>query len=153
MRKLIEFGLLPTLGLGAGLLLAMPAAMAAPGALTVELEGLHSQKGQVCLSVFNSSRGFPAQGANALKSQCAEINEGVVRVTFEGLRSGSYAVAVLHDENADNQANRNRFGIPTEGFGFSRNPTILTGAPKFADAAFLAVGAQTTIQIKMTYLF
>jgi uncharacterized protein (DUF2141 family) len=153
MRKLIKLGLLPSLGLGAGVLLAMPAAIAAPGALTVELEGLRSQKGQVCLSVFNSSRGFPAQGGNALKSQCAQINEGVVKVTFEGLRSGSYAVAVLHDENADNKANRNRLGIPTEGFGFSRNPAILTGPPKFADAAFLAVGAQTAIQIKMTYLF
>jgi uncharacterized protein (DUF2141 family) len=153
MQNLIKFGLLPSLGLGASLLMATPSAVAASGALTVEIEGLHNQKGQVCLSVFNSSRGFPAQGGNALKSQCAQINEGVVKVTFDGLRSGSYAVAVLHDENADNKANRNRFGIPTEGFGFSRNPAILTGPPKFADAAFLAVGTQTTIQIKMTYLF
>jgi uncharacterized protein (DUF2141 family) len=74
-------------------------------------------------------------------------------VLFSGLKAGTYAVAVLHDENGDDQANRNLIGIPTEGFGFSRNPALRMGPPQFSDAAFLIAGPKTAIEIKMRYLF
>ncbi len=146
------------LGLSIGLaMVAVTAAApvdAASGNLSIEINGLRSRKGQVCLSVFDSSRGFPTKGDNALRSQCVNVDDpAAVQVTFSGLRGGSYAVAVLHDENADGQANRNRLGIPTEGFGFSRNPGLIAGPPKFGDAAFLAAGSLTEIQIQMRYLF
>ena len=54
-----------------------------------------------------------------------------MRVTFKSLSPGNYAIAVLHDENNDRQANRNFLGLPTEGFGFSRNPAIGVSAPGF----------------------
>jgi uncharacterized protein (DUF2141 family) len=127
---------------------------AAAGALSIEINGLRNRNGQVCLSVFNSSNGFPTNGDNAVSSQCVAIDDPAsVRVTFGGLKAGSYAVAILHDENADGKANRNRLGIPTEGFGFSRNPGLRAGPPSFADSAFLAAGSQTEIQVQMRYLF
>jgi uncharacterized protein (DUF2141 family) len=158
MRKLMQWVIMPSLVCG-GLMLpliqsvSMQSAQAASGTLTVEIDRLRNRKGKVCLSVFNSSRGFPGTGGNAIQSQCVKVSDSAVKVTFRGLKSGSYAVAVLHDENADGQANRNGLGIPTEGFGFSRNPALRAGPPKFADAAFLAAGASTAIQIQMTYLF
>jgi uncharacterized protein (DUF2141 family) len=134
------------------LALAQPVT-AATGNLSIEISGLRNRKGQVCLSLFNSSRGFPTEGGNAIQSQCVTIEDATVQVNFGGLKSGSYAVAVLHDENADGTANRNRIGIPTEGFGFSRNPGLRAGPPKYGDAAFLAAGSQTAIQVQMRYLF
>ncbi|MBE9032022.1 DUF2141 domain-containing protein [filamentous cyanobacterium LEGE 11480] len=126
----------------------------AASTLSVEIDGLRSRKGQVCLSIFNSSRGFPANGDNALRSQCVRVKDKKsLKVSFRGLKAGSYAVAVLHDENADGQANRNIIGIPTEGFGFSRNPGLRAGPPKFGEAAFLAAGSRTAIQVRMRYLF
>jgi uncharacterized protein (DUF2141 family) len=145
------------LGLSIGLLVAVTTVApvdAASGSLSIEINGLRSRKGQVCLSVFDSSRGFPTNGENALRSQCVNVDDPAsVHVTFSGLKGGSYAVAVLHDENADGQANRNRLGMPTEGFGFSRNPGLIAGPPKFGDAAFLAAGSLTEVQIQMRYLF
>jgi uncharacterized protein (DUF2141 family) len=132
--------------------LALPVT-AASGTLSVEITGLRNRKGQVCLSLFNSSRGFPTEGGNATQSRCVTAEDTTVQVSFGGLKSGSYAVAVLHDENADGTANRNRLGIPTEGFGFSRNPGLRAGPPKYGEAAFLAAGSQTSIQIQMRYLF
>jgi uncharacterized protein (DUF2141 family) len=129
---------------------ALPAS-AATSALTIEVSGLRNQKGQVCLSVFNSSRGFPGNGGNAVKSTCVAANRAD-RITLKGIASGSYAVAILHDENADGQANKNRLGIPTEGFGFSRNPALRAGPPKYSEAVFIA-GKNTAIAIQMTYLF
>lgn len=129
-------------------------AQAATSTLSVEIAGLRSRRGQVCLSVFDSQRGFPGEATRALRSQCVRVKDDQsVTVSFAGLRSGSYAVAVLHDENADGKANRNLVGIPTEGFGFSRNPGLRAGPPKFGEAAFLAAGARTKVQIQMRYLF
>jgi uncharacterized protein (DUF2141 family) len=152
MRQFVQLALLPSLVFGGLCLPFVESAHAASTALTVAVDGIRNHKGNICLSVFNSSRGFPGSGENAIQSQCVKA-DGAVKVTFRGLKAGSYAVAVLHDENADGQANRNGLGIPTEGFGFSRNPALRAGPPKFSEAAFLAAGSRTEIQVQMTYLF
>jgi uncharacterized protein (DUF2141 family) len=120
--------------------------------LTVEIDGLKNQKGQICLSLFASSRGFPDNATKAVQNRCLAITAKTLLVTFENLQPGNYAVAVLHDANSDNKANRNGLGIPSEGFGFSENPVILTSPPKFNDAAVLVAGSNTNIQIKLNYL-
>ena len=45
-----------------------------------------------------------------------------------------FAVAAYHDENSDQELTLNRFGIPTERYGFSREARGLTGPPRFEDA-------------------
>lgn len=75
-----------------------------------------------------------------------------MKETFDNLKAGSYAVAVLHDKKGDRQLKRNFLGIPTDGFGFSGNPAIVTGPPKFGDSAFVVAGPSTNIQIQLIYL-
>ncbi|GAB4226375.1 MAG: DUF2141 domain-containing protein [Elainellaceae cyanobacterium] len=120
--------------------------------LTVEIDGLRNQEGQVCFSLFANSNGFPDSSANAIENRCVAITAAPLLVTFENLQPGSYAVAVLHDANSNHQTERNGFGIPTEGFGFSENPVIRLGPPRFNDAAVLVAGSNTTIQIRLNYL-
>ncbi len=119
--------------------------------LTVEIDGLKSRQGQICLSVFASSQGFPSSSSNAVQNQCVPVTKKSLLVTFRNLKPGSYAVSALHDTKGDQKIHRNILGIPTEGFGFSSNPTILTGPPKFGDSAFLVVGPNTNIQIQLIY--
>lgn len=120
--------------------------------LTIEINGLKNRNGQVCLSLFANGQGFPDQGANALQQKCVSITETPLLVSFDGLESGEYAVAVLHDVNADGKANRNFLGIPTEGFGFSNNPTIRFSAPNFDQTAVAVAGTNTNIQIRLRYM-
>lgn len=68
---------------------------------------------------------------------------------FEGLASAHYAIAVIHDANGNKKLDT-MFGIPREGFGFSRNPAIGFGPPKFNAASFPLDGAKQ--QVKMRYL-
>jgi uncharacterized protein (DUF2141 family) len=133
--------------------LALPSSVQAElsSQLTVEVDGLRNQKGQICLSLFASGKGFPSNGTDAVQNQCMAITAMPQLVTFENLQPGSYAVAVLHDVNNDGEANRNALGIPVEGFGFSRNPVIRTGPPKFNDAVVLVLGSSTKIQIQLNY--
>lgn len=119
--------------------------------LTIDIDGLQNDRGQICLSVFADGKGFPSDGKNAIDRQCVPVIHSSVSVTFKNLQPGNYAVAVLHDANQDNKINTNFFGIPTEGFGFSQNPTISIGTPKFADSAFIVQGSDTKIKIKLQY--
>lgn len=145
-----------------------PAAQAqipASGSLTAEVTGLKNASGQVCFSLFNRSEGFPNDPEAMVATQCVsamdETTEAtatvtpesptVFSVTFAELALGTYAVSVLHDENQDNQLNTGSFGIPTEGFGFSKNPTIQTGAPDFSEAAVIVTGPNSKTEIELIY--
>lgn len=145
-----------------------------PGNLTVEVAGLKNSVGQVCFSLYGSSEGFPRDEEAILSRQCAPAATafpletaasetaagsspdsaapaGSLSVVFEGLASGTYAVSVIHDENEDNQINLGTFGVPVEGFGFSRNPTIRTSAPAFREAAVFVLGRSTSTQVDLIY--
>ncbi|WP_371819384.1 DUF2141 domain-containing protein [Tolypothrix sp. PCC 7910] len=121
------------------------------GNLTVEIDGLKNKQGQVCASIFANSKGFPNQRDRVIQKQCTNITEIPVKLTFENLKAGSYAVAVMHDQNKDLVLNRNSLGMPTEGFGFSKNPEVSTRAPKFGDAAIVLAGPNTEIKINLKY--
>lgn len=167
------------LALLAALPAARPAqAQLLSGSLTVEVAGLKNSAGQVCFSLYGSSEGFPRDEAAILSRQCApaatafssetaspetaadsapdntapaDSPAGSLSVIFEGLASGTYAVSVIHDENEDNQINLGTFGVPVEGFGFSRNPTIRTSAPAFREAAVFVLGRSTNTRIDLIY--
>jgi uncharacterized protein (DUF2141 family) len=129
------------------------AANAEPTAtLTVVVNGLKQHTSQICLRVFSNERGFPRSNESEVKSACIPNTGTSVKKQFSGLKYGTYAVAIVDDENGDAKLNSNFLGIPEEGFGISRNPivSISTGSPKFSNASF-ALRKNTTINIKMKY--
>lgn len=83
------------------LTLALSASADSASTLTLDVDGLRNRKGQICLSVFAASIGFPSKTTNAVQSQCIKITDARFRMTLRHLQPGSYAVAVLHDENND----------------------------------------------------
>ena len=56
-------------------------------------------------------------------SRRVKIEGASARCVFEDVTPGTYAVVVLHDENDNRQCDRNRLGIPLEGYGVSNNRT------------------------------
>lgn len=79
------------------------------------------------------------------------VPAGTEALRFDGLPRGGYAVAVIHDENGN--ARLDTFaGIPKEGFGFSRNPPIHFGPPKFSAARFTITGDAEKQQVKLRYI-
>lgn len=121
------------------------------GNMRVRVDGLKNLKGQVCLNLFSTSKGFPSNEKQAIKARCVKAAKNSITVDFPDLKAGNYAVAVIHDVNGDNTLNRNALSIPTEGFGFSNNPRILTGPPKFGESAVFVAGSNTDIQVQLQY--
>lgn len=73
-------------------------------------------------------------------------------ITFEAIPYGRYAIAILHDENDDMKMNKNFFGLPREGYGFSNNVMGTLGPPSFGKSSFLHnPGLRTSIIIKTRY--
>ena len=120
------------------------------GNLIIAIEGI-APEGEICLSLFASSRGFPGERSQALQADCIDVSDPMI--TFTDLTPGSYAVAVFQDENGDRTLNRNGLGMPIERFGFSQNPQIIAGPPRFGEAAIVVVGPATSIQIQLQSLF
>lgn len=119
--------------------------------LSVAIAGLKNSQGQVRFSLFNSAEGFPGSGERAIAQGSTSATDAPPIFTFENLQPGSYAVAVFHDVNGDGILNRGLMGIPTEGFGFSKNPKILMGAPSFKRAAITIDSDSLEICIQLKY--
>jgi uncharacterized protein (DUF2141 family) len=120
--------------------------------LSVVVNGIRHQKGEICFRVYANEKGFPMSSTSEAQSGCAKITGNSVTKEFSGLKPGTYAVAIVDDQNGDRKLNKDFFGIPKEGFGISKNPTvsIQTGTPKFRDASFV-VNKDTTVNIIMKY--
>jgi uncharacterized protein (DUF2141 family) len=121
-------------------------------ALTVVVNGITHKTGEICFRIYNSEKGFPMSSSSEVKSGCTKITGSSVQTVFSGLKPGTYAVAVVDDQNGDRKLNKDFFGIPKEGFGISRNPivSIQTGTPTFQKASF-KITKNTTINIDMKY--
>lgn len=120
------------------------------GSLDVEIVRLRSDKGVLRFCLTADPRGFPdcKEGANAIRRS---VPASAGRVRFADLPPGTYALAVIHDENGN--AKLDTFaGIPREGFGFSRNPAIGFGPPRFGSAGFAIGGGPASQQIRIRYL-
>jgi uncharacterized protein (DUF2141 family) len=124
---------------------------APPGAtVDISLTGLRSMKGQVLVCLTANPKAFPdcTKDANAVRA--AVKATGAARFSLAAPGPGTYAIAIVHDENANNKMDMRLF-LPREGFGFSRNPAIGMGAPKFAAASF-SLSTQGEQSIKMKYM-
>lgn len=118
---------------------------APPGAVDAQFTGLRSTKGQVLICMTREPDRFPSC-QNDPQAYRERIATGALHdVRFDGLPSGEYAIAMLHDENGNGRLDT-LMGMPREGFGFSRNPAIRLGPPRFSAAEF-AVGTGSVDQI------
>ena len=121
--------------------LAVSPARADPGVtLGFDLAGLRSAKGNILICLTRNPKAFPDCGKDpaAIKLRVAAAQANSISVP--GIAPGRWAAALVHDENGNDKMDMALF-LPREGFGFSRNPKIGMGPPKFASAAF-DVGAQ-----------
>jgi uncharacterized protein (DUF2141 family) len=108
-------------------------------------------KGNVLVCVTANPRFFPDCGKDPRGFRATLPARDSAQVSFRGIAQGTYAVAVVHGENGNSKIDMAIF-VPKEGFGFSRNPAIVTGPPKFKAAAFAIDAAEVSQRVKMKYM-
>ncbi len=133
-------------------LAALPLISAAPvSRLDIGIDQLRSAKGMIRLCLTADPDNFP-QCVDDARALTRSVPAGQRGIHLDGLPHGNYAAAVIHDEN-NNAKLDTLAGIPREGFGFSRNPVIRFGPPRFSAARFTLDSVAETQQIKMRYIF
>lgn len=134
------------------LLLALIAPGSSAATLRIEVDGIRNDEGVVQLALFRTADGFPRHSERAARTASIVASVTGVHVTFEDLAPGSWALAVLHDRNANGRLDTNLLGVPLEGIGASRDATRRLGEPRFDDARFeLKAEEEVALAIVLRY--
>ena len=126
-------------------LMSAPIAQAAD--LTVKVDDIRSDKGQLMLAVYDSAAGWAGK-AKPVAAQALEVTGDNVIFHFDELAAGTYAVSVMHDENGNGTLDTNFVGMPVEGYGFSNDPKVMRKAT-FEEAAFVLDAKGTVIELHL----
>jgi uncharacterized protein (DUF2141 family) len=124
---------------------------AAPPSVEVALAGLRNMRGTIHLCMTRSPVHFPNCGDDPAAVKRSVPAASATRIDFSGIAPGFYALSVIHDENRNGRLDT-LLGIPREGFGFSRNPVIRFGPPRFAQVRFDAASGLSRQSVRMQYL-
>jgi uncharacterized protein (DUF2141 family) len=127
------------------------AGASAPGSVSADVTGLRSTKGQILLCMTTRADLFSKCEKDPAARKLAVPVAQARGIRLEGVPSGDYAIALIHDENSNNKLDTS-LGIPREGFGFSRNPAIRFGPPKFAEARFTVGDGKRDEAIRVKYM-
>lgn len=117
----------------------------------VNVTNFKSDKGVLRACIYSNKAAF---GGNGSAVQCTSVTISNKQTSFEfSVPEGTYAISVFHDANNNDKIDKNFLGIPTEGYGASKNSLPFAGAPTF-DGNRFAVGknATVTLEIKLRYL-
>lgn len=104
--------------------------------LTVIVEGVNQEDGNIGVLVFQNDKGWPEDRLVAMKDVVVPAHPGTIEVKVPDLPAGEYAVAVAHDANKNRKLDKNFFGKPKEQWGLSGNPHAVLKAPPFSKCKF-----------------
>ncbi len=129
--------------------LSAPALADKPATLTASVDGIRNSNGVLIVAAFDEATAFEAMNImNATALAIVPANEGRVSVTFHDLPKGSYALAVLHDEDSDSDLDLDG-EVPTEGYSFSSMGR--SGLPPSFDDALTIAGPNASRTLSLIY--
>jgi len=113
---------------------------------------IRNSTGTVACALFESSDGFPIEFLRyATNIMVIKIRHAHARFDFLDIPPGTYALAVIHDENMNGKLDTNWLGIPKEGYGFSNDAKATFSAPSFSAASFRYDGQDIKLTISLHY--
>lgn len=103
--------------------------------LDVELQGLKSTTGSVQICLMNEKGQFLKSCFKGTTFHFETSKER--RVSFTNLAPGEYAIMAFHDSDDDGKLTCNgMFGLPSEPYAFSNNPSTWFGPPAHRKCVF-----------------
>jgi len=114
-------------------------------ALSIDVSGFKITRGDCLIAVYLGSKHFndPEYAIAKEAVKITDLNANwATSITLpkrgpsdSGKMVWSFSVCAFHDENQNTKLDKNSLGIPTELYGFSRNPKRGFGPPRFSETA------------------
>lgn len=114
----------------------------------ITVTGIRNDTGNIAALVFKDAKGFPDQQEFAAKRIVTKAKNGKLTLSIKDLPVGTYAITVIHDENADGKMQTNILGIPREGVGVTNG--LGRTKPKFRNST-IKIKPGDTITIALKY--
>lgn len=117
-------------------------------ALTVTVTNIPGAKGNLLIGLYDSEATF-TDDPLAISPKIPVTSSDDVNTTIEGLKPGTYAIAVIQDLNGNGELDRNFLGMPKEPLAFSVISEIPKGKPDFKACSFKIVDADVAMTIPL----
>ena len=129
---------------------ASPAFSESLSTVLIEVSGFKNTRGTLNCRMFSKAADFPDdEGIVTLRVPITGPNTSC---SFSNVEPGTYAIAVVHDENGNGKLDKNFVGVPSEGYGVSNNKTYALSAPKWDESTFkLGATESKALQVKLRY--
>lgn len=119
--------------------------------VTVKITNIRNKKGKIQLQLYRTGQSFadenPYKQVYVAKKS---VNNGTLTYTIRGLKTGTYGIALLDDENG-NKTMDYGWAMPEEGFGFSDYYHTAWSKPKFKQFKFYLT-ADIKVSMKVRYM-
>ena len=103
--------------------------------IEVKVEQVPSSYGNINVALYNTDSSF-LNTESAFYSMSVNATEGTTTLVMSDIPEGTYAIALYHDEDADNELKTNWLGIPKEKVAFSKAKMKTFGPPKYKECSF-----------------
>jgi uncharacterized protein (DUF2141 family) len=129
---------------------ASPAFSESLSTVLIEVSGFKNTRGTLNCRLFSKAADFPDdEGIVTLRVPITGPNTSC---SFSNVEPGTYAIAVVHDENGNGKLDKNFVGVPSEGYGVSNNKTYALSAPNWDESTFkLGATESKALQVKLRY--
>lgn len=114
--------------------------------ISIVINNKNLPKGKIYFALYDKE-GFLPKKAIARKN--VEVTKKDLKISFENIPNGNYAVLCLLDENDNKRMDFDiNTGIPSELYGVSNNPTLY-GPPNFESAKFEVKNKPVNLKIEL----
>ena len=120
------------------------------GNINVKITNILNQNGNIAIGLYNKDDGTFTDMSKYYKGVNLKIDIQEVIYIFKNIPNGTYAISVIHDENKNQKLDKNFFGIPKEGYGFSNNVRPIFRGANFEESKF-RLNDDKNITIEMGY--
>ena len=122
-----------------------------PVRLYVDVEGVRKAEGLIAVTLYadDSSRFLAKRGSLYVGRTAARAPKTTVCIMLPS--TGTYALGVYHDADADRSYDRNAIGLPAEGYGFSNNPAVILGLPSFRSVRLAVPRNNMRTSVRLRY--
>ena len=119
--------------------------------ITVVADGMRNGNGLLAITLYaDNSKKFLVKHGSLYVGR-VKAQAGTTRGCIFVPKPGVYALALYHDENANQVIDRSMIGLPEEGWGFSNNPPTLMGLPAFSSVRLHVARTGLVTRVHMKY--
>ncbi|WP_070137950.1 DUF2141 domain-containing protein [Crocinitomix algicola] len=120
--------------------------------LKIAIKNIRSSKGRVSIGLYKNDDAFQNdRPMKKIKISKSALKGGKLSYSLD-LPAGTYGLALLDDENSNDEMDSNFIGIPNEGYGFSNYVHSGMFKPSFSDFKFTVKdGVINSVTIAVDY--